>query len=47
VAVPSLAIRGGSGEELERQQAVKVYTKLPRGLYINTPVGNTTPTGLL
>ena len=47
MAVPSLAIRGGGGEELERQQVVKVYTKLPCGFYINTPVGNTTPTGLL
>ena len=43
VAVPSLAIRGGGSEELERQQAVKVYTKLPRGFYINTPVGKYNP----
>ena len=30
-------------EELERQQAVEVYTKLPRGFYINTPVGKYNP----
>ena len=30
-------------EQLERQEAVEVYTKLPRGFYINTPVGKYNP----
>lgn len=30
-------------EDLERQEVVEVYTKLPRGFYINTPVGKYNP----
>lgn len=30
-------------KELERQSEVKVYTKLPRGFYINTPMGHYNP----
>lgn len=30
-------------EQLEQESAVEVYTKLPRGFYINTPVGKYNP----
>lgn len=30
-------------EQLEQQESVEVYTKLPRGFYINTPVGKYNP----
>ena len=43
VVVDSQGIEKNFAEELERQKAVEVYTKLPRGFYINTPVGKYNP----
>ena len=43
VVVDSQGVEKNFAEELERQQAVEVYTKLPRGFYINTPVGKYNP----
>ena len=43
VVVDSQGTERRFAEELERQQAVEVYTKLPRGFYINTPVGKYNP----
>ena len=43
VVVDSQGVEKSFAEELERQDAVEVYTKLPRGFYINTPVGKYNP----
>ena len=43
VVVDSQGVEKNFAEELERQDAVEVYTKLPRGFYINTPVGKYNP----
>lgn len=43
VVVDSQGIEKRFAEELERQESVEVYTKLPRGFYINTPVGKYNP----
>lgn len=43
VVVDSQGVEKNFAEELERQKAVEVYTKLPRGFYINTPVGKYNP----
>lgn len=43
VVVDSQGVEKNFAEELERQQEVEVYTKLPRGFYINTPVGKYNP----
>ncbi len=43
VIVDSQGIEKQFAEQLEQQQAVEVYTKLPRGFYINTPVGKYNP----
>lgn len=43
VVVDSQGIEKQFAEQLEQQQAVEVYTKLPRGFYINTPVGKYNP----
>ncbi len=43
VVVDSAGIENTFAEELERQDDVVVYTKLPRGFYINTPVGQYNP----
>lgn len=41
--VDSQGIEKRFAEQLEQQEAVEVYTKLPRGFYINTPVGKYNP----
>lgn len=43
VVVDSQGVEKNFAEELERQKSVEVYTKLPRGFYINTPVGKYNP----
>ena len=43
VVVDSQGVEKTFAEELERQDVVEVYTKLPRGFYINTPVGKYNP----
>lgn len=43
VVVDSQGVEKSFAEELERQDVVEVYTKLPRGFYINTPVGKYNP----
>ncbi len=43
VVVDSQGVEKRFAEELEQQDAVEVYTKLPRGFYINTPVGKYNP----
>lgn len=43
VVVDSLGIEKNFAEDLENSQEVVVYTKLPRGFYINTPVGRYNP----
>ena len=43
VVVDSQGVEKSFAEELERQDAVEVYTKLPRAFYINTPVGKYNP----
>ncbi|CAI9429554.1 Restriction endonuclease subunit R [Candidatus Ornithobacterium hominis] len=43
VIVDSQGVEKHFAEELEQQDAVEVYTKLPRGFYINTPVGKYNP----
>lgn len=43
VVVDSQGVEKRFAEELEKQEAVEVYTKLPRGFYINTPVGKYNP----
>lgn len=43
VVVDSQGVEKGFAEQLEQQEAVEVYTKLPRGFYINTPVGKYNP----
>lgn len=43
VVVDSLGIEKNFAENLENSQEVVVYTKLPRGFYINTPVGRYNP----
>lgn len=43
VVVDSQGVEKHFAEELERREAVEVYTKLPRGFYINTPVGKYNP----
>mgnify|MGYP000988458784 FL=1 len=43
VVVDSQGIEKSFAEQLEQQEAVEVYTKLPRGFYINTPVGKYNP----
>lgn len=43
VVVDSQGIEKNFAEQLEQQDAVEVYTKLPRGFYINTPVGKYNP----
>ena len=47
VVVDSLGIEKNFAEVLEKEDAVEVYTKLPRGFYINTPMGHYNRTGLL
>lgn len=43
VVVDSLGIEKNFAETLEKEDAVEVYTKLPRGFYINTPMGHYNP----
>lgn len=43
VVVDSQGVEKGFAEQLEQQEVVEVYTKLPRGFYINTPVGKYNP----
>lgn len=43
VVVDSQGTEKHFAEQLEQQDAVEVYTKLPRGFYINTPVGKYNP----
>lgn len=43
VVVDSQGVEKHFAEQLELQDAVEVYTKLPRGFYINTPVGKYNP----
>ncbi|MCD8296344.1 MAG: restriction endonuclease subunit R, partial [Prevotella sp.] len=43
VVVDSMGIEKNFAEALEREEAVEVYTKLPRGFYINTPMGHYNP----
>lgn len=43
VVVDSTGIEKNFAQELERSDAVEVYTKLPRSFYINTPMGHYTP----
>ena len=43
VVVDSQGVEKRFAEELEREEEVEVYTKLPRGFYINTPVGKYNP----
>lgn len=43
VVVDSQGIEKSFAEQLEQQEAVEVYTKRPRGFYINTPVGKYNP----
>ena len=43
VVVDSEGVEKNFATELEKQQEVLVYTKLPRGFYINTPMGHYNP----
>lgn len=43
VVVDSLGVEKNFAEALEKEQIVEVYTKLPRGFYINTPMGHYNP----
>ena len=43
VVVDSLGVEKSFAEALEKEDAVEVYTKLPRGFYINTPMGHYNP----
>ncbi|KXB34268.1 type III restriction enzyme, res subunit [Bacteroidales bacterium KA00251] len=43
VVVDSLGVEKTFAEELERHKEVKIYTKLPQGFYINTPLGKYNP----
>lgn len=43
VVVDSKTVELPIAEELEKRQQVAVYTKLPRGFYINTPMGHYNP----
>ena len=43
VVVDSQGVEKRFAEELEKQEVVEIYTKLPRGFYINTPVGKYNP----
>lgn len=43
VVVDSQGIEKNFAEVLEKEDAVEVYTKLPRGFYINTPMGHYNP----
>lgn len=43
VVVDSQGVEKRFAEELERQEVVEVYTKLPRGFYINTPMNKYNP----
>lgn len=43
VVVDSQGVERRFAEELEQEDQVEVYTKLPRGFYINTPVGKYNP----
>lgn len=43
VVVDSEGIEKRFAEELEAHEEIAVYTKLPRGFYINTPMGHYTP----
>lgn len=43
VVVDSQGVEKGFAEELEQQEMVEVYTKLPRGFYISTPMGKYNP----
>ena len=43
VVVDSQGVEKCFAEELEQQEMVEVYTKLPRGFYISTPMGKYNP----
>ena len=43
VVVDSLGVEKNFAKELESHNDVEVYTKLPRGFYINTPMGHYNP----
>ena len=43
VVLDSMGVERNFAESLERQDDVVVYTKLPRGFYINTPMGKYNP----
>ena len=43
VVVDSPGVEKSFAESLENEEAVVVYTKLPRGFYINTPMGHYNP----
>ncbi len=43
VVVDSMGVEKNFAESLEKEDAVEVYTKLPRGFYINTPMGHYNP----
>lgn len=43
VVVDSLGTEKPFAEQLEKQEDVVVYTKLPKGFYINTPMGHYNP----
>lgn len=43
VVVDSQGVEKRFAEQLEKQNIVEVYTKLPRGFYINTPLGKYNP----
>ncbi len=43
VVVDSMGVEKNFAEELEKNEEVEVYTKLPRGFYINTPMGKYNP----
>lgn len=43
VVVDSQGVEKRFAEELEQQEMVEIYTKLPRGFYISTPMGKYNP----
>ena len=43
VVLDSMGVEKNLAEKLETQDEIKVYTKLPRGFYINTPMGKYNP----
>ena len=43
VVLDSMGVEKNFAESLEREDDVVVYTKLPRGFYINTPMGKYNP----